>query len=198
MVLHRSCIRKLLQPCVWQPWRMKTKWSSAEFWRQLRYLGWVLFAFWLNALLGFLLMFFYFRPTSMTSMKRTGRSGVVVSWAPSHRPGPRPKREFLLRKLPRGWTKSLLWYIHCYWIQDQLQFLCLVHMLDNVRDISSISSTIMFAFCRLLLCRSLKLKLFDVLVRCFVECFLWLWIAQLFKYPCFYCLIFANLVQTLV
>jgi len=56
-------------------------------------------AFCYKALQGFLLMHVYFfRLTSMTSMKRTGRSGVVVSWAPSHR----PKRELLPRKLPRG------------------------------------------------------------------------------------------------
>lgn len=38
----------------------------------------------------------------MTSMKSTGRSGVVESWVPNPKPKPRPRKGLLPRKLPRG------------------------------------------------------------------------------------------------
>lgn len=35
-VMSRLSIRKLLQLYAWLPWRTKIKWSSAEYWRQLK------------------------------------------------------------------------------------------------------------------------------------------------------------------
>ena len=47
------------------------------------------------------------RQTSMTSLMRSGRSGVVVWWDPNHKRKPRPGRSCLPRRLHNGWPKSI-------------------------------------------------------------------------------------------
>ena len=42
----------------------------------------------------------------MTSMKSTGRIGVVESWVPNPKPKPKRRKGLLPRKLPRGWPRG--------------------------------------------------------------------------------------------
>lgn len=60
-----------------------------------------------------------FRQTSMTSMTSIGRSGVVESWDQNHKQRPRQRREFLLKKLLKGWIRENL-VIFCHFDFDIL------------------------------------------------------------------------------
>lgn len=109
-IICRSFTRRLHQSCVWPLSRTRTSLSSAKSWRLSRLDVMNIFSLSIQSVcywfVYWLELWFTSRLTSTTSLMRSGRSGVVVSWAPNHRRKPRPGKSCLPRKLPSGWPKS--------------------------------------------------------------------------------------------